>query len=78
VNQEPVAIVNGLIAIVEASIAVGVGFGLDWDAKQVALVMAAVVTVGNLAKTLLVRSQVTPVTLPRNNEGLSLVPKQQL
>jgi hypothetical protein len=74
-NHEPVALVNGLIAFVEAAIAVGVGFGLNWDAKQVALVMAVVVAVGNLAKTLWARGQVTPVTLPRNNEGLSLVPK---
>lgn len=75
---EPVAIVNGLITIAEASIALAVGFGLNWDAKEVGLVMAVVVAVGNLVKTLWARGQVTPVTDPRDNKGAPLVPKPQM
>ncbi len=39
---EPVAVVNGSVAIVEASIALAVSFGLNWTGEQVGLVMAAV------------------------------------
>jgi hypothetical protein len=73
-THEPVAIVNGFTTIVESSIALAVGFGLDWDAKQVGLVMAVVVAVGNLVKTLWARGQVTPVTDPRDNKGTPLAP----
>jgi hypothetical protein len=74
---EPVAVVNGLIAIIEASIALAVGFGLNWSGEQVGLVMAVVIAVGNFAKTLWARGQVTPVDDPRNNEGRRLTPEQQ-
>jgi hypothetical protein len=50
-TREPVAMINGLIAIVEAGIAVAVGVGLAWDAKQVGLVTASAVAVGNSCKT---------------------------
>jgi len=76
-SHEPVAIVNSLTTIVETSIALAVGFGLDWDPKQVGLVMAVVVAVGNLVKTIWVRGQVTPVTAPRDNKGTPLVPNPQ-
>ena len=74
-THEPVAIVNGFTTIVESSLALAVGFGLDWDAKQVGLVMAVVVAVGSLIKTLWARDQVTPVTNPRDNKGTPLAPK---
>jgi hypothetical protein len=76
-THEPVAIVNGMTTIVEAGIALAVGFGLDWDAKQIGLVMAVVVAVGNLVKTLWARSQVTPVTAPRDSKHIPLVPNPQ-
>ena len=72
---EPVAVVNAAVAIVEAAIALAVGFGLDWTAEQVALVMAVVVAVAALVKTLWARGQVTPVLAPRDNEGRVLVPE---
>ena len=72
---EPVAVVNATVAIVEAAIALAVGFGLDWTAEQVALVMAVVVAVAALVKTLWARGQVTPVLAPRDNEGNRLVPE---
>lgn len=71
---EPVAIINSLITIVEASIALAVAFGLEWNNKQVAVVMAVVVAVGNFVKTIWARGQVTPVAAPRDNKGTTLVP----
>ncbi len=72
---EPLAVVNTAVAIVEAAIALAVGFGLDWTPEQVALVMAVVVALAALVKTLWARGQVTPVAAPRDNEGRSLVPE---
>jgi hypothetical protein len=75
VTLEPVAVVNATVAIVEAAIALAVGFGLSWTPEQVALVMAVVVALANLVKTLWARGQVTPVVAPRDNEGRNLVPE---
>ena len=72
---EPVAVVNATVAIVEAAIALAVGFGLHWTPEQVALVMAVVVALAALVKTLWARGQVTPVAAPRDNEGRILVPE---
>lgn len=74
-KREPVAIINAVIALIEAGIAVAVGFGLDWSGEQVALVMAAVVALGTVIKTILVREQVTPLADPRNAQGVRLVPE---
>ena len=62
---EPLAVMNATITIIEAAIALAVGFGLDWSAEQVGLVMAVVVALGNLIKTIWARGQVTPVAAPR-------------
>ena len=70
---EPVAVINGSIAIVEAAIALLAG-QLGWDPKTMAAVMAVVVAVGNLLKTLWARNQVTPVSDPRNHQGQPLTP----
>ena len=70
---EPVAVINGAISIVEAAIALAVGFGLGWTAEQVGLVMALVVALGNVVKTFWSRSQVTPVSSPRDTQGKPLV-----
>ena len=72
---EPIAVVNATVAIAEAAIALAVGFGLDWTPEQVALVMAAVVALAGLVKTLWARGQVTPVNAPRDNEGRRLLPE---
>jgi len=74
-KREPVAIINAIISLIEAGIAVAVGFGLDWTGEQVALVMAAVIALGNVIKTILVRDQVTPLADPRNAQGVRLVPE---
>jgi hypothetical protein len=72
VTLEPVAVVNASVAIVEAAIALAVGFGLEWTPEQVGLVMAVVVALGTLVKTLWARGQVTPVAAPRDNQGRRL------
>ena len=74
-TAEPVAVVNAAVAILEASIALAIGFGLHLTTAQVGLVMAVVVAVANLVKTLWARGQVTPVTAPRDNDGNRLVPE---
>ena len=75
---EPVAVINSVTAAIEASIALAVGFGLDWDAKQVSLVMATVMVVGNLGKILWSRGKVTPVKRPRDNDRNKLVSEMQV
>lgn len=60
-KHEPVAVINAVITVIEASVALAVGFGLDWTAEQVALVMAVVIAISNVTKTTLVRSKVSPV-----------------
>ena len=69
---EPVAVVNGTIAIVEAAIALAVSFGLNWSGEQVGLVLAVVIAIGSLIKTIWARRKVTPVAAPRDNEGRRL------
>ena len=66
---EPVAVINATIAIVEAAIALAVSFGLSWSGEQVGLVMAVVIAVGNLIKTVWARRKVTPIAEPRDDEG---------
>lgn len=72
-TREPVAVVNGTTALVEATISFLVAFGLKWNPEQVGATMAVVVAVGNLTKTWWARSQVTPVDDPRGNDGRRLV-----
>ena len=72
-TREPVAVVNGVTALVEASISFAVAFGLKWGPEQVGATMAVVVAVGNLTKTWWARSQVTPVDDPRSNDGRRLI-----
>jgi len=71
---EPVAVINGLVTIVETAIALAVGFGLKWTPEQVGLVMALVVAGANLFKTIWTRGQVTPVASPRDAANKPLVP----
>ena len=77
---EPVVVINGLITLIEAilALALAVGFGLNWTPAQVGLVVAVVVAFSSLITTLWTRSKVTPVANPRNNERQRLVPELQL
>jgi hypothetical protein len=75
-TQEPVAVINGLTAMIEAAIAVAVGFGLNWTSEQVGLVMAVVVAGGNVLNTLWARAKVTPTVSPRDAHNRSLVRAQ--
>lgn len=73
-TREPVAIINAIITVVQAIIGAVVLFGVDWTPEQVAGVLAVVVAVGEALKTLWARSQVTPVSNPRDNMGRPLAP----
>lgn len=76
-KREPVAIVNAIIAVIEAAIALLVAFGLDLTKEQVGAIMAFVAAVGGFMGTLIVRPRVTPVADPRDNAGRRLVPAAQ-
>lgn len=65
-GREPVAISTAIRSV----ILVGVAFGLQWSAEQVAAVMLAV----EATLVLLVRREVTPVNDPRTMQGERLVP----
>jgi uncharacterized membrane protein len=74
-NAEPVAVINVVVALIEAIIALAVGLGrVNLTKEQVGLLMAVVVAAANVLKTLWARGQVTPVTSPKNNQGQQLVP----
>ena len=73
-SPEPVAVINGLVTVIEAGVALLVGMGLNLSPEMIGLVMALVVAVGNLLKTIWSRSQVTPVIAPRDQQGRALVP----
>ncbi len=72
-RPRPIAIVNGITAIVETLVALAVGFGLDLSAEQLALVMAAVIAVANVFKTWFGQSEVTPNSAPQDEDGRELV-----
>lgn len=74
-KREPIVIINAVVALIEAIIALAVGFGLNLTKEQVGLFMAVVVAIGNLVQTILARGQVTPVADPRNNLNERLVPE---
>lgn len=67
---EPVAVINSGIGLIEALIALAIGFGLDITTEQAALLMTMVITLGNFLQTMLVRAQVTPIANARNSEGV--------
>ena len=76
-RREPVAIINALVAVVEALIALYVGFyDPDWTKEQIATLMAVVIAIAEFFKTLIVRSKVTPIANPRDKEGRRLKPEQ--
>ncbi len=70
------AIVNAVITVIEAGLALLVAFGLDLTPGQVGAVMAFVVALGGLIGTFVVRSRVTSLADPRDREGRRLVPEQ--
>ncbi|MCA9883567.1 MAG: hypothetical protein KC615_03590 [Anaerolineae bacterium] len=76
-KREPVAIINAIVGVIEAGIALLIGLGvINLTADQVGYLMAFVVAVGTLLQTIFVRSQVTPVADPRDNAGRKLVPRE--
>lgn len=66
ITDEPVL----TLALIEAALALAVGFGLGWTAEQVSMVVAfSAALLGWVA-----RGAVTPLARPRNDEGVQLVP----
>ena len=72
--NEPVAVITAVIALVSAIVALLPLFGVALTAEQIGGIMAVVVALGSVVSTLLVRSQVTPVANPRDNEWNALTP----
>lgn len=68
-SREPVAVINVLTTLVEASLMLAVSFGLPLTNEQVGAIGAAILAVGNVWATLKSRSQVTPVIDPMDNHG---------
>lgn len=71
-TNEPVAVTTSVIAFISAVIAMLPLFGVPLTAEQAAGIMAVVVAAGGVVSTLLIRSQVTPVANPRDNDGNEL------
>lgn len=74
-TREPVVLINSITACIEAIILLCVAFGLNWTPEQIAALMTVVVALGTVAKTILVRSRVTPLSDPRDNNGNLLTPE---
>lgn len=73
-HREPVAVITAVTTLIEAAIALAVGFGLDLKPEQVALLMAVIVAAGNLVNTLWARAHVTPVASPTDANNRSPLP----
>jgi 2-methylisocitrate lyase-like PEP mutase family enzyme len=62
-TREPVLSVAGIVAVLQALIALLLGFNvIHWTADQVGLVLGAAGAVLTMAAALFARSRVTPVT----------------
>jgi hypothetical protein len=77
-KREPIAVISSVTTVIEAAIALAVGFGLKWTPEQVGLVMAVVVAVGNCFNVMLTRTMVTPIADPRDDQGRQLVVRKDL
>lgn len=61
-KREPVAVINASVAVIEALIALYVGFyDPNWSKEQVATLMAVVIAIAELIKTIIVRRKVIPL-----------------
>lgn len=62
-NKEPVAIVNTVVALIEAVILAVVAFGVQMSSEQIGAVMGAVIAAGAVVQTFVARSRVfSPAT----------------
>lgn len=57
-QNEPIIIINSIVAAVEAGLILGMAFGLDLSADQTASVIGAVVAVGAVVSTIMGRGRV--------------------
>ncbi|MCI0560384.1 MAG: hypothetical protein MN733_18010 [Nitrososphaera sp.] len=60
-EREPIAIINAVTALIEATILAVVAFGFDLSTEQVAAIMAVVLAGGTVVQTIMGRNRVSPV-----------------
>ena len=72
-SNEPVITGGAIVALIESIILLLTSFGLKMSADQVTAIMSVVVILVPIIMAVWARSQVTPVSNPRDNEGRQLV-----
>lgn len=72
-NREPLVNAALVVAIVAAGLQVLVAFGLGLTDVQVQSIMGFVTVIAPLAVAALARSKVTPLSDPRDSDGVGLV-----
>lgn len=78
IKEQPLGIVTLFIFVIEAAIAMLIGFGyLNWTVEQVGLVMTFIVGLGALANYFLLRTFVTPKANPVDIDGTALVRSEE-
>lgn len=72
-TREPVVVINSIVAVVVAIVAALVtGGALQISTEQQQMLEGIVVAIGAFVATFLARSQVTPISDPRDASGKSL------
>ena len=73
-KNEPVLTQGAILAVIQAALAALVSFGVELTSDQTAALMALSTSVLAAIFAVVVRSRVTPLSRPRDNEGNDLVP----
>lgn len=73
-NREPLAIRAAVVAAISSIVGLAVAFGVGWSAEQTAAIMACVNAVSIAVVVVWSRGAVTPVSDPRDADGVPLVP----
>lgn len=74
IKEQPVGIVNLIVAAIEAFIAVLASFNfLQITTEQFGVLMVLVVAIGAIVNWFLVRQYTTPLARPEDNDGTPLV-----
>lgn len=74
IKREPLAIINTVTTLITAAIMLLVAFGLPMTKEQAGALITFIGAVAALAATLVVRTRVTPVADPKNNDNHPLKP----
>jgi hypothetical protein len=74
-KREPIAVINSVVTLIQALIALLLAFGVfQLTKEQSGAITSAVVAWGGLLGTLFGRNLVTPVADPKDNQGNPLKP----